>query len=252
MAEHRFETPQPVHFEIRIAAGRIRVSSVQGTESRVRLQGSPNLLESVRVELIRDRLIIEEHRRGLLGILGGIGNTLEIDAEIPDGSRIDVATASSSVRLDGSFARLDVKSASGDVRLDGRIEGDADLKTASGELELERVDGNLSVKTVSGDIAADMVGGSVAVKSVSAALRIGSIADGRVEVHSVSGDVTLGIAPGSAVDVDAGSASGRLSSEIPLSAEHEDGTGGPTVVIRANSVSGDLVIRRAVQSAAAS
>ncbi len=83
------------------------------------------------------------------------------------------------------------------------------------------------------------------MRSVSGDVRVGSLREGAVTVQSVSGDVELGIAPGSNLDVDATSASGELSSEVPLAdAPSEDG--GPTLVVRSRSVSGDFRVFRAV------
>ncbi|MGN6166919.1 MAG: DUF4097 family beta strand repeat-containing protein, partial [Solirubrobacteraceae bacterium] len=101
-----------------------------------------------------------------------------------------------------------------------------------------------STQTVSGDVVAEAVDGSLAVKSVSGDVRVGSLREGDVSVHSVSGDVELGIASGSSIDIDAGSASGELSSEVALS-DTPGENGGPTVVIRSNTVSGDFRVFRA-------
>ena len=251
MSEYRFDTPMPVRLELKLAAGQVDVQSVDGAESTVTLDGPQKVIDDARVELVGDRLIVEERRKGFMGLFQSIGEPLSVRVQVPHGSRIDAATAASDVRLDGSFAAVSMASASGDLSVVGELSGSADVKSASGNVHVSHVAGDLKVKTVSGDITAEAVDGSVSVKSVSGDLYVGTVTRGRVEVHNVSGDVTLGIAPGSTIDVDAGSASGNLSSEIPLSSEAPLNEG-PTVVIRVQTVSGDLSVRRAVPAGATS
>ena len=258
MLEQTFHTPLPLRLEVSIPSGDIDVDTDGQDETALTIDGDEELLQHLEVRQDGDRVVVSLRDKSKFGIsfsgsgfsLGSLifGNEgLRVRARVPHGAAVTVKTASADTKLAGQFGRLDVNSASGDVRLRGEIAEDATVKTVSGDVELDRVDGDLTVHCVSGDVRARSVSGSVDTKSVSGDIRLEALTAGDVRFSSVSGDIEIGIAQGSLLDVDAGSTSGDLSSDVPLASEppSDDGAAGPTVVVRGRTVSGDVRVFRA-------
>jgi len=253
MAEHRFHTPDPVELEVEIPAGAVQVETIDGDEAFVSVTGNEKLVEQTRVELDHGRLLVEFMGKKPFGITIAIGdfsfgnsNGLEVRARIPHASRANLRTAAADMTLRGRYESLEAKSAAGDLRVDGAIERDAVVKTVSGDVRLDRVGGGLRVNSVSGDVNVASVGSSVEARSVSGDVHIDSVCEGTVNVQSVSGDIEVGVAPGTNLDVDAGSVSGDLSSEVALGSDRAaELADGPTLVLRGKTVSGDFRVFRA-------
>jgi len=251
MTERTFHTPEPVDLEVKVPAGEVEIETVDGDESSVLLEGPDKLLEQTRVELVGNRLRIETETKGPFGLTIQIGDWsfgrggLNIRVRVPHASRAELNTASADMRLRGRYTSLVAKTASGDLFVDGEIDGDAEVKTVSGDSRFGSVRGSLSVQSVSGDVSAASVGGDVTAKFVSGDIRIEAARQGNVTVQSVSGDIEIGVAAGTNLDVDAGSVSGDLSSEVPLGSDSTALGGGPTLVVRGKTVSGDFRVFRA-------
>jgi hypothetical protein len=253
MLERTYTTPLPLELDVGIPSGDIEVETVEGEESNITVDGDDRLLEEVEIRQDGNRVAVSYRGKGKIGFSLSpftlvFGSELKVRARIPHGAGVKVKTASADTELEGHFGPLGINSVSGDFRLRGEVAGDASLKTVSGDAELERVDGDLSVQSVSGDVRSGPVAGSANAKTVSGDIRFDAVVAGDVRFTSVSGDVEIGIAEGSAVDVDAGSTSGDLSSEVPLGSEPLQGEGdsAPTVVLRGRTVSGDVKVFRAV------
>ena len=251
--EHRFHTPDPVELAVKVPAGDLEVETVDSEETTIDVDGSDKLVEQTVVEQRGRTISVELRGRTAFGItisIGdfsfGSGNQLKIRARIPHGSDAEIDGAALDVEVRGRIRQLQTRSASGDLVLDGEVERDATVKTVSGDVRLDRVGGNLRVQSVSGDLRALAVEGSVELKSVSGDMEVRSVREGRVNATSVSGDIEIGVAPGTNLDVDAGSVSGDLTSEVPLANDPGAGVGdGPTLVVRGKTVSGDFKVFRA-------
>jgi DUF4097 and DUF4098 domain-containing protein YvlB len=164
---------------------------------------------------------------------------------VPHSSKAVLQTTSADANVSGRLAELEARTMSGDLAVVAEIERDATVKTVSGDVRFqEPVGGDLQAQTVSGDLYAVRVGGSLTVKSVSGDTRVDSLREGKATLQSVSGDITIGVEPGTNVDVDANSVSGDLGSDFEIG----DDVGlepGPTLVVRGKTVSGDFRLTRA-------
>jgi hypothetical protein len=254
MAEHRFHTPDPVELEVNVPVGEIDVETIDGDESVITVEGSEKMLELTEVTFDGRRMVVQLRGKKPFGItisIGdlsfGSGGRLHIRARVPHDSAAALATAAADMKLRGRVRSLESKSASGDLVVRGEIERDATVKTVSGDAILERIGGDFRFTSVSGDVLARSVGRSVEGKTVSGDARIESTREGSVTLQSVSGDIEVGVEAGTSLDVDAGSVSGDLSSEVPLGSEPDSGDdgGGPRLVVRGKTVSGDFRVFRA-------
>jgi DUF4097 and DUF4098 domain-containing protein YvlB len=253
MGEHHFHTPEPVELDVQIPAGDIRVETVDGEESYVSVTGPEKLVDQTMVTFVGNKLTIGHKGKKPFGITISIGDFsfgsggLQITAKVPHSSEAGLTTAAADMKLRGRYRSIAVKSASGDLNVSGEIEHDVVVKTVSGDVRVEQIGGELKVQSVSGDVAVSQVGGSIESKTVSGDVRFDSVREGTVTAQSVSGDIEVGVAPGTNLDVDAGSVSGDLSSEVPLASEPGAllGAGGPTLVVRGKTVSGDFRVFRA-------
>jgi hypothetical protein len=251
MLEHTFHTPLPTGLEVSIPAGDIEIETVEGEETSLTIDGDEQLLEHVEVHHDGRRVAVTMRGKSKIGFAFNIGSLvwgndgLRVHATVPHGADVRVKTASADTEIEGHVGRLEINSASGDTRVRGMAD-DLTVKTVSGDVEVERVGGDLSVQSVSGDVRSGPVGGSVDAKSVSGDIRLDGVSGGDVRFTSVSGDIEIGVTAGSNLDVDAGSTSGDLSSEIPIGSEPSSAGGeAPTVVLRGRTVSGDVRVFRA-------
>lgn len=253
MIEQTFHTPLPLTLEVSIPSGDIDVDTTGSDETSLTVDGDERLLEHVEVRQDGNRVSVTLRDKNKVGFSFSLGslvfgnNGLRVKANVPHGAGVKVKTASADTAITGTLRTLDVNGVSGDVRVRGEIADDATVKTVSGDVELERVDGDLSVQTVSGDARVRGIAGSVDAKSVSGDIRLEALTSGDARFSSVSGDIEIGIAAGSLLDVDAGSTSGDLASEVPLASEPPSGEdpAAPTVILRGRTVSGDIRVFRA-------
>ncbi|MGH9019822.1 MAG: DUF4097 family beta strand repeat-containing protein [Acidimicrobiales bacterium] len=185
---------------------------------------------------------------------------VDVEVSLPEGSDVEIDTASGDSVIRGAVKAVSVHSASGDVVVD-----DADsvsARTASGDLMIGRTTTSLSVQSASGDVVVKQgarttkiesasgdvrvaaTGHTTEVSTASGDVNVGAACTGKVSARSASGDVRISVAPGLNIDVDAHSVTGELTSTIDLSRDGSDDAG-EVLDLRVGTVSGDVAVVRA-------
>ena len=285
-----FETPGKVTLRVKLASGRVVVTTMDEPRTSVDLvphgRGGEDRVETVVVRADEHRgghvITVEEKDRIRWGpIRITWGGDIEVRIACPPGADLDLSGGSTDLRVDGSLNDVSARTASGDLRLD-TVTGDLELKTASGDVSLAaaesegqivtvsgdvdvgRAERPLSVRSVSGDVELGEVRSALTVSSTSGDVELKDVEAGDVRIQTISGDAKIAVARGTRVWIDATTISGDLRSELGLSDEtpaaaaepssDEDAAGadaeGDVVPLQVKTVSGDVSIVRAAKSVA--
>ena len=241
MTSWQFPANDPIDVQVRVPAGRITVTTVHDQTATVTL--SPDeLVAAIRVESDQGTLSVIAPERHY-----GPDRDFSLDAvvEVPEGSSCLVDTASADVSCRGKFSAAEIHTTSGDVSVE-QVTGPARITTASGDVQVGAV-AELLANSASGDIGAGRVGGEISVRTASGDVRIGEASGARTDIKATSGDISVGVTPGIRIYLDISTLSGTASSELESSdeADHTD------MALICRTISGDVQITRAAQTASA-
>jgi hypothetical protein len=261
---HRFPSPEPVRLRVRSGRGTVQIVASAVTETVVEVSGRHEG-DQARVEASGDgrtiTIDVPRHRK--------LGNAprLDITVQLPEGSYLDLGTASASIDARGPVAQADVRAASGAVSIE-QVTGDVDARSASGDVRLGTVGGAARLKSASGDLLVASVGGvcnahtasgaidvgwagdTVGAKSASGSLTVRDAVRGALDLRTTSGDVAVGVRKGTLVWLDLTTVSGRTTSDLTPDAPSAAASEEP-LTIRARTVSGDITIAPSGGSAGA-
>ncbi len=159
-------------------------------------------------------------------------------------SAVSLQTASGDLTA-SSVGDVAVRSASGDVLLN-RATGTLSIHTASGDVQATQVDGDIRITTASGDVTLGSCAGPVAVHTASGDVKLAAVSEGRIELASTSGDIAVAVVPGIGVYLDLASNSGDIRSELDASDGDEPAdTTAAALQLSCRTLSGDIRITKA-------
>lgn len=180
-----------------------------------------------------DTLLIEvEHTKQI-----AVSNRLALNLEIvlPESyvNELMVDGISSDVIVEfGEFSDLSVKTVSGDIKSTSSVAGKTDIRTTSGEVDIEGAIGAVDVNTTSGDID----------------VQFEKIMDD-AKLNSVSGEVQMTVPSSEAFSVRFSTTSGNIQNSRDLSIDKMSerklvgSTGNAKFELDATTISGDITLR---------
>ena len=176
-----------------------------------------------------------------------------VSVSVPTTTDINAGTVSAEALINGVRSRVKANTVTGVITLDD-ITGNVDANTVSGDIECHGLDGDFKGNSISGGLTVQASRlGQIKLNTVSGDITL-DLTDGKAQIqsNSVSGDVTVRIPAGGGYDVAAHTASGHvvidgrsLSLDAPRQWGGQLSDGDKALVIKANSVSGNVVVLRA-------
>jgi DUF4097 and DUF4098 domain-containing protein YvlB len=142
------------------------------------------------------------------------------------------------------LGNLKADSASGGLAVH-EINGSAAVSTASGDVVIGDLDGDIKFRAASGSLTVKRLHGKVNAQTASGDISVATAVNGGVSVHTASGELVVGVAEGTAAQLDLTTGSGEVRNLLASTDGPADGD--QTLVVRARTRSGDVVIQRALQ-----
>ncbi len=176
-----------------------------------------------------------------------------VSISVPATTLINASTVSAEALINGVRATVKANTVTGVITLDD-ITGDVDANTVSGDIECHDLTGDFKGNSVSGALTVQASRlGLIRLNTVSGDIAL-DLTDGRAQIqsNSVSGDVTVRVPAGGGYDVAAHTATGHIVidgqsmyGDAPFQRGGQLSDGDKALVIKANSVSGNVVVLRA-------
>lgn len=220
MSHFSFSVGASPSIEVKVSAGRLDLVESEGGTISVDVSGRG--IENIIVEQVGETVVVREERSRF------VDRSVAIRMAVPRGTSADLTAASLDVYSRVDLGRVNAKSASGQLDF-GRI-GSGELRSASGDINVDTCSGRCQISTASGDVRSQEVGGDLAINSASGDVYV-ERSGGRIEIKSASGDIHIGCCSGPSVEI--ASMSGDVSVGLPV---------GRRVEAQIDSLSGDVTL----------
>jgi hypothetical protein len=147
----------------------------------------------------------------------GWSDRVRFEVRVPRRTGVAVQTGGGAVQVTELEGGARLRTLGGPLQL-RNIAGDVDARTNGGFIRVQDVRGSAHVSTLGGGIHVDQAGGRVEARTSGGAIVV-RFAPGNGQggaLHSLGGGVYAAVDPSAALSIDASSAGGHVSSDIPV------------------------------------
>ncbi|HMJ75889.1 MAG TPA: DUF4097 family beta strand repeat-containing protein [Iamia sp.] len=191
-----YATPEPIAATIDLpVVGDVRVTASDRTDTVVQVSprhpskaADVRAAEQTTVEYADGRLRVRAARHWSQHLPFGDTGAIEVTVELPTGSSLEGDLAMGRVLGEGELGKVQVTTAMGDIRLDHT--GPLGLKTAFGNITVDRATGDVEAGTSSGAVRIGTIEGTAVLKNSNGDTAVGAVT-GAVRAKSANGDVTI-------------------------------------------------------------
>ena len=204
MIKEAFSVGDRPDIDVRIPSGRIEVKPGEPGTVTVEIETTD---PSIKVEQRGDQIQVSSDKN--TGFSTAWRGSTYVVVFTPDGSNLDIGTASANIESSARLQDVNIKTASGDITLDdaesiniktasgdARIrsaQSDVKVSTASGDVRIGDVEGKVNFSSASGDLAIESCRGSVNASTASGDVNVGWLSGRRINLKSMSGAADIGI-----------------------------------------------------------
>lgn len=217
--------------ELSVAASDVEIHTWNGSEIKIEAiqRGGSRGDYSIDIDASGDTVRVIESNRSLWCFF--CSRSLHYRIDVPEGAEAEIQTASGDIEIDGLSGAVTLTTVSGDVRAE-ELRGGLSVSTTSGEVQLNAIEGALNVGTISGDIRLDAgrIAGAT-IESTSGSVNLEGV-DGALLISTVSGDIGVRDARDGRLTFTTTSGDIEYQGELADGAEHN-----------LNTISGDVLLR---------
>lgn len=192
----RFETPQPIALDLKIAIANILLTATDRADTAVEVlptdpskPGDASAAAETRVDYANGTLTLRDRSPWRQFGWWDKNRSVDVRIDLPSGSRVacDVVLMGN-VELAGPLG--DCRVVTGLGRIDVEQARSAHLETGMGDVTAGRLTGSVRIKTATGGVRVDRLAGSTSIHNANGPIQVGDAA-GKVDIHAANGRITV-------------------------------------------------------------